>query len=181
MDIAYLHVVINHLPIMGVPIALALMLLGMWSRSEAVKHAALLAFVALGVATVAVYLTGHGGEDFVERAAGVNEDAIERHEEMATVAFVAVEILAALSLVLFVAYGGLRLLARRAGEVRRIPVAALVLVLVAAAATSATLGYTGRLGGKISHTEFSDAGAGARAADEADDDGRRRRRRRGRD
>lgn len=29
MDVAYLHVVINHLPIMCVPIAIALLLLGM--------------------------------------------------------------------------------------------------------------------------------------------------------
>jgi hypothetical protein len=181
METAYLHVVINHLPIMGVPIALGLLLLGAWSRSEAIKHAALLAFVALGVATIAVYLTGHGGEDFVERAPGVSHEAIERHEEMATVAFVAVESLALLALACFVAFGGLALLARRPTGERRIPVAALALVVLVAAATTAILGYTGRLGGRISHTEFSAAGAEAREADADDDDGRRRRRRRGRD
>ena len=32
MDIAYLHVVINHLPIMGVPIVLGLLLLPLMTR-----------------------------------------------------------------------------------------------------------------------------------------------------
>lgn len=184
MEIAYLHVVINHLPIMGVPIALGLLLLGLWARDDSIKRAALLAFVVLGLLTIAVFLTGKGGEDFVEHVAGVSEDAIEAHEDMATLAFIAVEMLAVLSLFFFLRHGGYPMLRRRAASLGTpVPALGVAIVLVAAAATTAMLGYTGRLGGKISHTEFS-AGApvdaGANENDEREED-KGHRRRRGRD
>ena len=172
MEIAYLHVVINHLPIMGVPIALGLLLLGLWARDDSIKRAALLAFVVLGVLTVAVFLTGKGGEDFVEHVAGVSEDAIEAHEDMATLAFIAVGVLAMLSLYFFLRHGGYPMLMRRTASTGTpVPALAVAIVLVVAAATSAMLGYTGRLGGKISHTEFS-AGTpvDADAGEDADED-----------
>jgi len=180
MEIAYLHVVINHLPIMGVPIALGLLLLGIWARDESIKRAALLAFVVLGLLTVVVFLTGKGGEDFVEHVAGVSDDAIEAHEEMATLAFIAVEVLAVLSLYFFLRHGGYPMLRRRAASPgTQVSPLGVVIVLVAAAGTTAILGYTGKLGGRISHTEFS---AGAHVdADDGREGGKGRRRRRGRD
>lgn len=60
MEIAYLHVVINHLPIFGVPLVLAFLAFGTWARDASVQRVALLAFVMLGVATGIVYATGHG-------------------------------------------------------------------------------------------------------------------------
>lgn len=180
MEFAYLHVVINHLPIMGVPIALALLLLGVWARDDAIKRAALLSFVAIGAITIAVFATGKEGEDFVEHVAGVDEDAIERHEDMATIAFAAVEVLAVLSLILFFVSGGAAMLRRRpAAPEARFPALGIVVVFLVALVTSAILGYTGRLGGKISHTEFTE-GAAVEEDDRDDDGGRQRRRRRGR-
>jgi hypothetical protein len=181
MDVAYLHVVINHLPIMGVPVVLGMLLVGIWSRSDAIQRAALLGFVTLGIATVAVYLTGQGGEDFVEHVPGIDEDAIGAHEDFALFALLAVEALAVFSLLAFLRYGGLSLL-RRGDDAGARPVgagAAWAVVLLAAI-TSGVLGYTGRLGGRISHTEFAPDGAAVQAAEE-DDEGGGRRRRRGRD
>jgi hypothetical protein len=34
MEVAYLHVVTNHLPIFGVPLALALLLFGLWDEAR---------------------------------------------------------------------------------------------------------------------------------------------------
>ena len=62
---AYLHVVLNHLPIVGIPFGLGLLLLGAVTKNGSIKRAALLCFVTLGTLTVPVYLTGKGGEDFV--------------------------------------------------------------------------------------------------------------------
>lgn len=62
MDIAYLHIVLNHLPIMGIPIGLGLLLLGIFTRSDAIKRAAFLTFIVLGIMTIPVFLTGNGGE-----------------------------------------------------------------------------------------------------------------------
>lgn len=41
MEIACLRVVTNHLPIFGVPLALALLLLGLWTREPSVQRAAI--------------------------------------------------------------------------------------------------------------------------------------------
>jgi len=182
MDIAYLHVVINHLPIMGVPIALGLLLLGLWARDDAIKRAALLSFVVLGLLTIPVFLTGKVGEDFIERVPGLSGEAIDAHEDMATLAFAGTELLAALALFLFLRHGGLAMLGRRASPPDMpVPAMASAVVVVAALAAGAMLGYAGRLGGKISHTEFApDAQAAMEQDDEREDDGRRRRRR-GRD
>lgn len=167
MDLAYLHIVLNHLPIIGIPFGLGLLLLGVVTKNGSIKRAALLCFVLLGVLTVPVYLTGKGGEDFVEDLAGVSEEAIEAHERMATITLIPVGALALFSLFAFVKYGGLQLFKRRASEEPApadgavpaasssgvpgwVGLAALALAALAAGAA----GYTGKLGGKIRHTEF---------------------------
>jgi hypothetical protein len=156
MDIAYLHVVINHLPIMGVPVVLGVLLLGLWTRDHQIRRAALLGFVVLGVLTVPVFLTGLGGEDFIEDLPGMSEDAIDAHEAVATWAFVAVEALAVLSLAVFLRHGGMAMLGRVPTAGRGVPTAACMLVALVAVVASGVLGLAGRLGGKISHTEFAD-------------------------
>jgi hypothetical protein len=175
MNLAYLHVTINHLPIMGVPIALAVMVLGTWARNESVQKTALLLFVALGLATLAVFLAGRGGEDFVEHLAGVSEEAIERHERMAGIALFATEALALLSLVVFARFGGPAMLSRgpEAVTARSVPGWAVATVLVAGLVTAGVLGYTGKLGGQIRHVEFVPGGVPAAMHEdehEGDDD-----------
>jgi uncharacterized membrane protein len=156
MQVAYLHVVINHLPIMGVPIALAVLALGAWARSASVQRAALLLLVGLGVATIAVYAAGQGGEDFVEHLPGVAEDAIEAHEDMAGIALGATLGLAALALVVFLRGGGVALLRRRDDAARAVPAWGTGAVLLAGIVVAGVLGYTGKLGGQIRHVEFVD-------------------------
>lgn len=175
---------------MGVPFGLVLLLLGVLTKNESIKRAALLAFVVLGVLTVPVYLTGKGGEDFVEHLAGVSETAIEAHERMGLISLAAVSVLALFSLFAFLKYQGLNLFKRRASEESRpqngevtanansslpgwVGLTALVLALLA----SGIVGYTGKLGGKIRHTEFY---GGAQGGEEEENE-ERGRGRRGRD
>ncbi|MBK7513824.1 MAG: hypothetical protein IPI76_16435 [Chloracidobacterium sp.] len=185
MDLAYLHIVLNHLPIMGVPIGLGLLLLGIVTSNDSIKRAALLAFVVLGLLSIPVYLTGKGGEDFVEDLAGVSEAAIEAHETMATFALISVSLLAAFALFAFLKYGGLTLFKRRIadeskllngevapGSASGIPFWVLLVTLALAAGTAGVLGFTGKLGGKIRHTEFY---GGAQSTEGETDNGKGRR------
>ncbi|HKS26517.1 MAG TPA: hypothetical protein VJS44_01795 [Pyrinomonadaceae bacterium] len=198
MDIAYLHVVLNHLPIIGIPIGLGLFLLEMLTKNGSIKRAALLVFVVLGLITVPVYLTGKGGEDFAEDVAGVLEANIEAHERMALFALISVGVLALFSLFVFLKYQGVNLFKRRAseetgphdGDVSAISNSVLpgwvgLTVLVLALIASGVVGYTGKLGGKIRHTEFYGGAQGDRGEDiteEAEEtgEGERGRNRRGR-
>ena len=165
MDLAYLHLVTNHIPIVGIPFALILLLLGIWRKSDELKAAAFLAFAVLGIATLGVFLLGQGGEDFVEELAGVSHDAIEEHEKMGLVSLIAVGITAIVGLFGLIFYKGWAVLKRRKsdkllnGEIDEtanpfFPHWLVFAVLGLAVLSAGILGYTGKLGGKIRHTEF---------------------------
>lgn len=178
MDIAYLHLITNHIPIVGVPFGLAVLLIGIWRNSYEIKAVSFLIFVFLGLATVGVFLLGQGGEDFVEDLAGVSHDAIEDHQGMATFALASVLAAAAVSALALVMYGGLGILRPRfrkstgddevIAPQHRFPMWVVVLIAVLSVASSAILGYTGRLGGKIRHTEFHQT---SQAADDREQNG----------
>ena len=165
MDLAYLHIVTNHIPIVGVPFALIILLLGIWRKSDELKAVAFLAFAVLGILTLGVFLLGQGGEDFVEELAGISENAIEDHEKMGLVSLVSVGITAVLSAFGLIFYKGFSVLKRRKsdkllnGEIDEnarpfFPNWLTFAVLGLAVLSAGILGYTGKLGGKIRHTEF---------------------------
>jgi hypothetical protein len=165
MDSAYLHIVTNHIPIVGVPFAVVLLIFGIWRKSDELKAVALLVFTLLGIVTLGVYLLGEGGKDFVEHLAGISEGAIDEHEKMGLISLVSVGVTAFLSLLGLIFYKGFFFLKRRQsdkllnGEVSGgaksfLPNWLIFTVLCMAILSSGILGYTGKLGGKIRHTEF---------------------------
>jgi hypothetical protein len=165
MDSAYLHLVTNHIPIVGVPFALVLLVLGIWRKSDELKAVALLVLTLLGIVTLGVYLLGEGGKDFVEHLAGISEGAIDEHEKMGLVSLVSVGVTAFLSLLGLIFYQGFFILKRRrsdrllnsevsGGAKAFLPNWLVFAVLGLAVLSSGILGYTGKLGGKIRHTEF---------------------------
>jgi hypothetical protein len=171
MNLAYMHVVINHFPIMGVPIGLFLLAVGAFAGNEAIKRAALLVFVLVGLVTIPVFLLGRAGHEYVEHLPGVSEAAVDAHGAMAGVALLATELLALLSVVAFARYGGPAMLSRspRAVVASPVPGWATGVVVVAGLVTAGVLGYTGKLGGQIRHTEFVHGGAVAAPAMDRED------------
>ena len=167
METAYLHIVTNHLPIIGVPLALVLLVMGFWRKSDDLKTAAFLIFVFLGLATLVTFLLGQAGEDFVEELAGVSEHAIDEHEDFARFALALVMVTAIFSLFAILRFQGLSFLRRRitsseglidgevsAGPSSPYPMWITLAVLFFAMLSGGVLGYTGKLGGMIRHTEF---------------------------
>lgn len=144
MNLAYLHLILNHVPMIGLPVALAFLLYGMYSKNEASQRFALLMLVALSAMVIPVYLTGEPAEEVVEQIPGMVESVIESHEEAAE-----------LSLVLTLVAGFAAFVAiwfQKYAEIRRLlnwGVMGCVSVAIA------SLVYTANLGGKIRHTEFS--------------------------
>ena len=147
MDATHLHLVVNHLPIVGVLLSIPLLLLALWRRHDRGALLAAVTVLALsGAGAGAAFLSGEPAEERVEDLPGVSESAVEAHEERAATATV-VAGLAALS--------GLGLLAlawRRSGPAPAawfaVPIAS---TLVAAAAMAAT----GASGGAIRHSELA--------------------------
>jgi uncharacterized membrane protein len=143
MNSAHIHLILNHIPIIGIPIALAFLLYGIWTDNKSSRRFSLLILSILAVAALPVYLTGEPAEEVVEHLPGVAESFIEAHEEAGKV-----------SLILTLITGGASLLAlwfqNNQKKARLISFG----VIGIASASIVSLLYTANLGGQIRHTEF---------------------------
>jgi xanthine/uracil permease len=142
IDAAHLHLMLNHLPVIGAPLLLLLLTLGLLRRSRELTLVSLSLIVGLAAATTLVYLTGEPAEELVEHASWFREALTETHEEQATVSFVAALVtglLAAAALVF-----------RSRPEAARWLTRAVWGTLVA---TTLLLGWTAWTGGQIRHEE----------------------------
>ena len=144
MNGAHLHLLINHVPILGTVFGLALLAFGWWRKSEDIKKAALGTFVIVALGAVATYLTGDPAEDIVKGLPGVSRAAIGRHDDAAGWAMWGSIIVGV------VALGGL--IWSRGGKPLKHWV--FTLVLIGSILVSAMMARTAFLGGKIRHTEF---------------------------
>ncbi len=83
MDGLQLHLLTNHLPIIGTMAALLVVVLGMLRKNDGAISTGLIIYVVMAVAVIPAYLSGEEAEERVENIAGVNESVIHEHEEMA--------------------------------------------------------------------------------------------------
>jgi len=153
MDAAHVHLLLNHVPVLGTIVGLALLGYGLARDSDEILKTGLGALVVVGIATVVVYLTGEPAEELVEGVAGVSHSALEAHEETAIWATWGGGILGA------VALAGLWIY-RRAPVARTFAVATLVLSL----ATTGLMAWTANSGGKVHHPELRAATTAEAAA-----------------
>ncbi|HSQ78386.1 MAG TPA: DUF2231 domain-containing protein [Nitrospirota bacterium] len=144
MNWPHVHLMINHFPVVGVFGAITLLVYSLARKSEEIKRVSFGLFVLLALITLAVFFTGQAAEDTVKKLPNVTEASIGRHEEMADLTLVLMEILgiAALAGLLFL---------RRSGS---IPKWIVVIVLLLSLITAALVGLTANLGGQIRHTEI---------------------------
>ncbi len=157
MNAAHLHLITNHIPIVGMPAALLVVVIGHLLRDTRVRNVGFFLAVLFALASIAVYLSGEGAEEIVEKVAAVSEKAIESHEEAAESAFVVVLVTGGLALLALIASA---LRARLAGLLAALATAGLVV-------STALLVWTANLGGKIRHPEIQNAaGVTAPAVDE---------------
>lgn len=143
MNWSHLHLIVNHLPVLGILFALLLLAVGLLKGSEDLQKAALTAFILTGICAVVAYLTGEPAEEVVERLPGINKAAIELHEKAAVAALSGAVTLAVASIV--------TLLLRRSSLYR----ASAALVLLLSIAIFGLMGWTANLGGQIRHSEIS--------------------------
>jgi hypothetical protein len=152
MSPVYLHLLLNHVPVIGTILVIVLLGYALLRRSTELVRVSLGMFVLLAFAGTVVYLTGEPAEELAEGLPGVSEAILERHEDAALVATLMLGSVGA------VALGGLLAFRKRvAGIPRGFAAFALLLALVPAAA----LGYTANLVGQIRHTEIRPGGVAA--------------------
>lgn len=161
MNGAQLHLLLNHVPVLGVAFAAALTAVGVARGADELKKAGLWAFVLAGLSALPAYFTGEGAEHVVEHLAGVTDALIHAHEEAAERALAGSLLLGA------VAAGGLFVVHRTRERLARAALAALCVSLPVLAA----LAYAAHLGGLVRHTELrDDAGKPGIPVTSAEDD-----------
>ncbi len=143
---AHVHLMINHFPVVGVLGGVLLLVYALIRKSEEVQMVSLGVFVLIALTAFPVFFTGEAAQRVVKNLPGVTETYIGRHEEMADLAIVLMEILGVLAL------AGLVFLKRFAA----IPKLVVLLVLVMSLITAAVVSVTANLGGQIRHTEIRD-------------------------
>lgn len=144
MNAAHFHLVLNHIPLLGLLFGTVLLAYGWWRAHEEVENVSLALIAFAGLSTLAVYLTGEPAEEIVEDLAHVSYDALEAHEDMGLYALWA-GLLTGGSSIIALVIGALR------GQLARWSV---VFTLVLALGAVGLIGYTANLGGKISHPEL---------------------------
>ena len=169
MNQAHLHLLFNHLPILGTLFGLLILAGGYVLKNNTVKRTALGIFVLSALCVIPAYLTGEGAEAITESLPGVTENFIEAHENMANIFLGMAGALGLLSLVTF--FADLKM--------KKIAPILYAITLVVALGTMVIAQQTGSSGGKIRHTEIRSGVAssgverpgsnnGAEAGDEED-------------
>ena len=143
MNWAHVHLIGNHVAVLGVFFGLLLLLAALARKSSELKKAALAVFFVTALLAVPVYLTGEPAEEVVEHLPGVSHELIEEHEESALPLLIALELLGLLSL------AGLWFFRRSPGWASRIVLWCLLLSVIVAGMA----GWTANLGGQIRHSE----------------------------
>jgi hypothetical protein len=144
MNGAHLHLLINHVPVLGTLFGLALLAFGLGKRGDELQKAAFGTFVIVALAAVATYLTGEPAEDFIKGLPGVSRPLISRHDDAAGIALggaIALGVLALGGLIWF-----------RGGRPIRSWFS--TLALAAAVLVTGLMAWTANLGGQIRHPEI---------------------------
>jgi uncharacterized membrane protein len=143
MNPAHLHLMFNHVPVVGVMLLLPLLVWAVYRQSLELVRFALAAFVGIALAALAVYLTGEPAEEVVEHLPGVAGAAVEAHEGAALV-----------SLGLAVALGVLGLFGLwRMRAIATVPGGLAWASLAGAVVVALSMAWTANLGGLIRHPE----------------------------
>jgi hypothetical protein len=144
MDWVQLHLALNHLPVIGVPLLVAMLVIGWWRGSSDVLGLTLWLLTLLPVAAIAIKFTGDFAAEQAAQQLAPVRDYVARHEEAGDQGTTGVFFLGLAS--------ALALFLSRQGRPRRAWTLALVVVL--GLLTSLLYARAAHRGGEISHPEL---------------------------
>ena len=143
MNIVHLHLLLNHVPVLGVAFVTLLLTIAVVRRSGELAKVSLTSLALVAAISILVFLTGEPAQEAIENLPGFSERLIDRHEDAALIATIATGVIGALALGALIVY-------RR----RALPQWFTVFTLLAALGSTGLMGYTANLGGQIRHTEI---------------------------
>ncbi|MGI9534444.1 MAG: hypothetical protein ACR2NW_05805 [Thermodesulfobacteriota bacterium] len=144
MNWAHIHLMINHVPLVGIGFTILLLIIGMLKNNKEIINIALIFVILVALWAIPAYLTGEPAEELVENLPGISHQLVEEHEEKAKVAFILIEITGILALATII----LQRFSKKLFELIT------TLTLVALIISGVFITWTANLGGKINHPEI---------------------------
>lgn len=146
MTLAHVHLLLNHVPVIGAVVGLGLFLLALVRRNDDLKKASLEVWFVVSLLTLPAFLSGNAAEQAIAERPDVSQALMTAHEDAAVLALVFMQITGVL------AWVGLWQF-RRSSPVRPLRWT-LSAVLVLSVLTVAVMARTANLGGEIRHPEI---------------------------
>ena len=85
MNGAHLHLVLNHIPVTGIIFSFFLLLFGTIKKNTSIINAGLIFTIIMSIFSTGAYLSGDEAEHVISKLIGINQDAIEDHQQIAVI------------------------------------------------------------------------------------------------
>ncbi len=144
MNLAHLHLLLNHFPIIGGMVALGLLLFAMAQKSDDMKRAALTVYAVIALISIPAFMSGIGAAGALQIDPDVSREMISTHEGAAMLALLFMLFTGVAALVGLWQYRG----TSRASSTTMASVLLLSLI------TCGLMARTGNLGGQLRHDEI---------------------------
>lgn len=142
---SHLHLILNHLPIVGSVILLFFFTHAVIYKKDNVIRISFFLYVIIAILAILVYLTGDPSAEIVEKLSGEKEAIIEEHENYAFI-----------SLLFFLLTGALSIAALFILNKKKIiPSWLTYFILTISIISVMSISYTAKTGGEIMHPEIT--------------------------
>jgi uncharacterized membrane protein len=146
MNLAHVHLLLNHFPTIGFGIGIALYVASIIGKKDDLKRASLVILFLIAAVAIPTYMSGNAAEE-VLKDKGVSSTAIRAHEDAALWAFIVMEITGFLAWLSLWQYR----------VIRRVPGWTTPVILLLSLMSFAAMARTANLGGEIRHPEIASA------------------------
>ena len=145
MNLAHIHLLLNHFPTVGFAVGLGLFVVALVGRSEELKRSSMIIFVLMSLLAFATYVSGNAAQMVLKGRDGVSDALIKAHQDAALLAFIFMEITGVLAWIALWQY-------RQISRMRAWTVTA---VLILSIISFGLMAQAANLGGGIRHPEIT--------------------------
>jgi hypothetical protein len=146
MNLAHVHLLLNHFPTVGMVIGVSLFIVALIGRSDDLKRASMGVFLFIALIALPTYMSGNAAQEKLHGVSGISEALIVAHQSWALLAFIVMEIAGAVA---WLALWKYRRTSHFAGW--HMPI-----MLILTVATLGLMANAANIGGEIRHPEILD-------------------------
>lgn len=140
----HLHLILNHIPVIGIYFGLLLFIAGLLKKNGFIKYLALWLLLILAIIALPVYFSGEAAEETAEKMPFTSEEILKQHEWAGQLSLVGFLLIGLCVILIF-------LLRIFKGEISN---SLVIIILILTVATAGVLVWTANSGGKIRRPEL---------------------------